>query len=168
MTDSISRRKALALGGLGSAAVALGLAGAAAGDTEDKAEVIPEHAGGATGLVPGQVARLMFVHHSHGLAEGVSEPCLINARIRGFDGKVLGEVSAATPGANQGGFVDYVHAASDAKRGLASRIHVFGEIEHTAGHLVGGSLEVLDGKTGLAFGVSDPCIVPVEASTAEG
>ena len=158
--DGLSRRAALAIGGAGATALAIGLAGRAdAGSDAVTAQQALEQLGGSVGFVAGQTARLVFVHHVHA---GDIVPCVVVARIRGLDGAVLAERRFENPPPNAGDFIDLAYpAAGPPQRPKAgARLQVFAELEHTPGHRLGGSLEIYDARTGTSIATIIPCIVP--------
>jgi hypothetical protein len=169
MTAGLSRRQALSIGGIGAAALAVGAgvvhAEAATtppplGDITDAAPV-PDQVGGCAGLIAGQVARLSF-HVRFILGESPPDPCDVAIRLRNLLGVVVAESVFTNVAANRGGFVDFTHPAKTlfASSGIASRIQLVGEIEHTVGYTVGGTLEIVDANTGATHANIAPCVIP--------
>ena len=171
MNAGISRRQALSIGGIGAAALAVGTAATAAsaqatstppslGDITGAAPV-PDQVGGCAGLIAGQVARLSF-HVRNILGDSPPDPCDVAIRLRNLLGVVVAESVFTNVGANRGGFVDFTHPAKGllGSSGIASRIQLVAEIEHTVGYTVGGTLEIIDTNTGATHANIAPCVIP--------
>lgn len=157
MTPTVSRRRVLQ--GLGM----LGLGGvthrARAQDPVDPPppsdpERLPPLPG-TVGLLRGQFARLAVVNHDLGDPAGSVIPDLIVAEIFGADGQVLARADFSQLGPNEARFLDFVHPEKKGKPG-DTRIELFGRVRYTPGSTVGGSLQIVDGGSGLTLFPHDP------------
>jgi len=117
---------------------------------------------GTVGLVRGQGARLSIVHHQHG-SEIPPTPCVIVADIFGPDGRLLAHDQFSSLRPFETRFVDLLHPSRSGKP-ADSRIEIFAIVRFTPGHLVGGTLQIVDESTGMtAFaikpvGIEDPSL----------
>jgi hypothetical protein len=172
--QQISRRAAIGLGGLSAAAFAATAAGVADAATATPADLpditaaapVPDQIGGCVGFVRGQVARLS-VHVRHIIGEFPPDPIDVALRIRNLNGDVLAEQILTNVPANQGGYVDLHYAAAApgllgqlAPSAIAARIQLVGEIEHTRGYTIGGTLEIIDAGSGHTRLSIQPCVIP--------
>jgi len=174
MSDGLTRRHALGLGGMSAAAVALASAGQAhaastPADLPDITDAAPvpdqPTAGGTVGLARGQLARLTF-HVRRIIGEIPPDPVDVALRIRDLTGTVLAEQVFRDVAANHGGSVDFRHPAPRLSRSAVDdRIQLVGEVEHTVGYTIGATLEVITPATGATVGIIHPCIIPTPTAT---
>ena len=157
MTPTVSRRRVLqGLGMLGLGGVTHG---ARAQDpanpppSSDQGQLPPLP--GTVGLLRGQFARLAVVNHDHGDPGGIISPDLIVAEIFGADGQVLASAEFSQLGPNEARFLDFVHPEKKGKPG-DTRIELFGRVRYSSGSTVGGSLQIVDGGSGLTLYPHDP------------
>jgi hypothetical protein len=174
MNAGISGRQALGMGGIGAAALAVGGAASAGAATPPPlgditaAAPVPDQVGGCAGLIAGQVARLSF-HVRDILGDSPPDPCDVAIRIRNLLGVVVSQSTFTDVAANRGGFVDYTHPAKSllGSTGIASRIQLVAEIEHTVGYTVGGTLEIIDSNTGATHMNIAPCVIPAPTTITD-
>ena len=168
--DGLSRRDALGLGGIGAAALAAGVLGAAGSANAatvptdlppfTDAAPVPEIVGGCVGLARGQTARLSF-HIRHILGTFPPDPVDVAIRIRDLQGNILAQQTFTDVPANHGGLIDFPHpTATRLLNPVASRIQLVGEVEHTTGYTVGGTLEVISQSTGSTVASVQPSVIP--------
>ncbi len=157
MTPTVSRRRVLqGLGMLGLGGVTHG---ARAQDPVDPPpssdqERLPPLPG-TVGLLRGQFARLAVVNHDLGDPAGAVDPELVVAEIFGADGQVLASAEFSQLGPNEARFLDFVHPEKKGKPG-DTRIELFARVRYSPGSTVGGSLQIVDGGSGLTLYPEDP------------
>jgi hypothetical protein len=153
MTPSMSRRRVLqGLGMLGLGGVAR-TAGAQDPPPPSSPDLPPLP--GTVGLLRGQFARLAVVSHDHGNPGGYIDPELIVAEIIGGDGKVLASADFAQLGPNEARFLDFMHPGTQGEP-ANTRLELFGRVRYKRASTVGGSLQIVDGGSGLTLFPNDP------------
>jgi hypothetical protein len=141
----------LGLGGVTHGARAQDLANPPPSSDQERLPPLP----GTVGLLRGQFARLAVVNHDHGDPGGIISPDLIVAEIFGADGQVLASAEFSQLGPNEARFLDFVHPEKKGKPG-DTRIELFARVRYSPGSTVGGSLQIVDGGSGLTLYPIDP------------
>jgi hypothetical protein len=152
MSNTISRRGALGLGGIGAAGLVAGTAGKAHAGLQEGAELGPV---GAVGLAAGQVARLSAIN----LPERVTRDPLVDVRLDLFDdtGRLLARRVVHDLGPKVGTFLDFKFPATAR---AVQRIQIYAMVSFTPGGRVGATLEVYDRATGKTGFLVNPCNMP--------
>lgn len=158
MTPTVSRRRVLqGLGMLGLGGVARTAVAQDPVDPPPSASPALPPLPGTVGLLPRQFARLAVVNHDHGDSGGIIEPDLVVAEIFGADGQVLASAAFSQLGPNEARYLDFVHPEKKGKP-ADTRIELFGRVRCPPGlpTVVGASLQIVDGGSGLTLYPIDP------------
>lgn len=109
---------------------------------------------GSVGIAAGQIARVSLFHHMGDLI-----PCNYIIELTGLDGKSLAsDTGQLTSG--QGAFIDYDLAAA-LEKGQRLQFHADVMIPEDHFGMVGTTLELFDGKTGVSAIPNTPCGIPI-------
>ena len=113
---------------------------------------------GTVGIVKNQLARLSIFNHVN-TGQIPPTPCNIVASIFKSSGELLAETKLTDAlGPNEGTSIDFNHPGG--KQGLGNRVELYGQVRHTPGHMIGGTLETINAKIGKTLIPPIPCNFP--------